>query len=234
MGAVCIHILLAIGVTKHGLFLYIDRSHKVCSSSRIHTVGIPSPTDTNLRTNESKTNYRVSPSVYAIVVSFTASNGCSQVGIALDTFTASFAPDELATITWAPGYTNTNSYTDVPCGPPGFDGHGRSYQPKFFAPHALFDQIGGAGYAGCWFPPWDDPSIRLVADNGIINGPNLPPKAKPRRQKRAEIQARTHTTMAVHSVDSGPINGPNPPLIRRAAAAAQGAPQPPAQTPDPA
>lgn len=234
MSAVCFHILLAIGVTRYGLFLYIDGSRTACSSFRIHTVSIPSRKYAILRVNGSKPIYRVSPSVYAIVVSFTASNGCSQVGIATDTFTASFAPDELKTVTWAPGLTNVNSYTDAPCGPPGFDGHGRSYQPRFYAPHALFDQIGGPGYAGCYFPPWDDPPIRLVTDDGIINGPDLPQKVKPRRHKRAGIEARTHTAMAVHSLDHGSTNWPNPPLNKRAAAAAQGVPQSPAPTRHPA
>lgn len=216
------------------MLVYVDRSPRVCSSSRIQTVSILSPDYTDLRTDRSKPICRVSPSVYAIVVSFTASNGCSQVGSAVDTFIASFPPEELATVTWATDLTQTNSYTNVPCGPPGFDGHGESYKPWFYAPHALFDQIGGPGYGGCWFPAWPDPSIRLVPDDGIINGPILPPRAKPRRHKRAEIEARTHTTVAVHSVDNGPVNGPNPPLNRRAAAAAQGVPQSPAQTPDPA
>lgn len=171
------------------------------------------------------------PSIYAVVVSFTATDGCKQIGNAFDTFTASFAPDELSTISWAPSLTITNSFTDAPCGPPGYDLKGKPYQPWFVPPHALFDQMGGPGYLGCQFFWWKDPSYSIVSDNGAINPPTLPTGAKLRRHERAAIEARADIAMDVHSVDDGPTNAPNLPRHRRAAATAHVAPQAPAKTP---
>ena len=167
------------------------------------------------------------PSIYAVVVSFTATNGCQQIGNAFDTFTASFAPDELSIVTWAPGEIYTNLYADAPCGPPGYNLNGNPFKPWFAPPHALFDQMGGPGYGGCQIGPWRDPSYTLVPDNGPINEPDLPSRVRPRLYEDRDVEAR-----GLHQlVHADPTNTPDLPHHVRAAATAHVAPQAPAKTP---
>ena len=169
----------------------------------------------------------MSPSIYAIVISFTATDGCRQIGNAYDTFTASFPPEDLSIVTWAPGELFTNHYADAPCGPPGSNLHGKPFKPWFAPPHALFDQMGGPGYGGCEIDGWRDPSYTLVPDNGTINGPDLPSRVKPRLYEGRDVEAR-----GLHQlVDADPTNGPDLPQDGRAAATAHVAPQAPAKTP---
>lgn len=168
----------------------------------------------------------MSPSIYAIVISFTASDGCQIIGKTYDTFTGSFLPEEVSIVPWAFGVF-TNLYADVPCGPPGYNLNGKPFKPEFAAPHALFDQMGGSAYDGCEIEMWKDPSYTLVQDNGAINGPDLPSRVKPRLYEGRDVEAR-----GLHQlVDADPTNGPDLPQDGRAAATAHVAPQAPAKTP---
>ena len=167
------------------------------------------------------------PSIYAIVVSFTATDGCVQIGNAYHTFTASFAPEEVSIVSWDTGEIFTNHFADAPCGPPGYNLNGKPFEPWFAPPTALFDQMGGAQYDGCQIARWRDPSYTLVSDNGAINGPELPSKMKPRLYGGRDVEA-----MGLHQlVDADPTNGPDLPQDGRAAATAHVAPQAPAKTP---
>ena len=164
-------------------------------------------------------------------MSFTASDGCSQVGTAYDTFIASFAPDELDTVTWlggptAPGFTAVNSFAYGPCGPPGANLNGKPYQPPFAAPHALFDQMGFQHPECDFILDWLDPSYTLLPADGV-KGPDLPPNAEHHRHAAAEAtdQAQMVTTTAIHHHRI--------PRYKRAAATAAGVPQGPIKTAEP-
>ena len=185
--------------------------------------------------NQKTSSYRIFPSIYAIVVSLTRSDGCQQIGRTFDTFTASFAPDQLTTITDSSGNVAANDFGNAPCGPPGWVPSGQPYQPWFKAPQALFDQLGDLGYSYCAFPELPDPSTAFVTIPGPIKGPEfiLPPKARRRRHRGAGIEEGDSIAGGVQSVHHGPISRRHLPMSGTAAATAHGVPQPPARTPNP-
>ena len=169
------------------------------------------------------------PSVYAVVISFTATDGCQVIGNAWDTFTASFSPEEVSVVPGAAGEIFTNLYADGPCGPPGQMLNGKPFKPSFAPPPALIESIeqaGGPMSIECEYEPWKDPSYTLVLDPGAINGPELPSRMKPRLYDGPDVEAR-----GLHQlVDADPTNRPDLPQDGRAAATAHVAPQVPAKT----
>ena len=162
------------------------------------------------------------------------SDSCGQIRSS-DSFTASFAQDEVSTITDSSGNVAANDFGNAPCGPPGWISNGQPYQPWFKAPQALFEQFGESDSSYCVMPEMKDPPYTLISIPGPINGPVLPPKAKFRRHRGAETEARTgtRTTVGVQSVYQGPTNRRHLPRYMTAAATAHEVPQPPAITPNP-
>ena len=81
-------------------------------------------------------------------------------------------------------------------------------------------------------PEIPDPSSTLISIPGPINGPVLPSKAKFRRHRGADTEARLSTTVGVQSVYQGRENRRHLPRYMTAAATAHGVPPPPARTPN--
>ena len=162
----------------------------------------------------------------------TTSDGCGQIHNS-DSFTASFAPEEVSTIIDSSGNVAANDFGNAPCGPPGGNPPGQLYQPWFKAPKALFEQFGDSNDSYCVMPEMRDPSYTLISIPGPINGPDLPAKAKFRRHRGAETEASTGTTVGVQSVYHSLTSRRHLPRYMTAAATAHGAPQPPARTPNP-
>ena len=127
----------------------------------------------------------MSPSVYAIIESFTASNGCSTIGRAFSAFTASFDPGEVSTYA-AGGVPAVFNFSDMPCGPDNNASDAEPYWPYIVAPPSLFEQMGG-GYNDCRLNSWPDPSITLVP--GAADGPFGSPPLHPGRHRRAPAPA---------------------------------------------
>ena len=158
------------------------------------------------------------------MISFTASDGCSQVGNAFDTFIASFGPDELDTVAWPDyGVTKVNDFIYGPCGPPGANLNGKPYQPPFMPPHHLFDQMGFQQPECDFILQWQDPSYTLLPADSV-NGPDLPPEAEHHGHAEATKQAQMVTT------EGAPIHHHRVPRYKRAAATAAGVPQGPIKT----
>ncbi|KAL6714322.1 hypothetical protein ACLMJK_007745 [Lecanora helva] len=147
------------------------------------------------------------PSVYAIIYHFTADNGCSTVGNAFDTFTASFAPGDISTLN--PFVTTSwdaqpYDFSDFPCGPPGLDLEGQPYRPQFAPPHALMEQMGGQGladYADCAFYPFADP-FGVLQPMGGMNGPKI--------ERRDDPEPATQAAAAAQAPPQSPVKTPAP------------------------
>lgn len=166
----------------------------------------------------------------------TTSDGCGHIHSS-DSFTASFAPDEVATITDSSGHVAANDFGNAPCGPPGWISNGLPYQPWFKSPQSLFEQFSESNNSYCVMPEILDPPTTLSAIDGPINGPalpsNLPPMAKFRRHGGAETEARTGITAGPRSVHQASSNRRHLPRYSTAAATAHGVTQPAATTLNP-
>ena len=175
---------------------------------------------------------RISPSIYAVFVSLATTDGCGQIRNS-DLFTASFAPEEIATITDSSGKIAANDFGNAPCGPPGWISNGQPYKPWFNAPQALFKQFGESDSPYCVMAEIIDPPVTLSHLDGPINPPILPSNAKVRRYRKAETNARTVTSLDLQSVYHGLTSRRHPPRYITAAATAHGVPQAPAMTLNP-
>lgn len=148
--------------------------------------------------------------MYAIVISYTASDGCKQIGRAYNSFTASFDPSDITTYN-ADGSKDIFNSADMPCGPEGVDLNGQPYQPWFAPPPGLFDQMGGALYQGvsqCTFPAWIDPPIALPTARGGVSGPDIgagPHPYNPHHPRNRRAPAAAHDVPHAPAKTSGPV-----------------------------
>ena len=132
------------------------------------------------------------------MISFTAHDGCSQIGNAFDNYVASFAPGEFQTWDGLASTAKSFDPADMPCGPEGIDLKGKPYQPLFVPPPGLFDRMGGSGYEGCIFSGWTDPPTTLQSRTAV----NRPPKAGFPQHRRAPATAHEAPIGPARTVES--------------------------------
>ena len=151
----------------------------------LHRRKSPSLSFREMRADE--TSPSISPSVYVIIVSFTASDECHTTGISYDAFTATFEPEAIST--YGPGgIPNAFNFSDMPCGPNGMKyAQGKAYRPYLVAPAGLMDQMGL--HEACALNSWPDPSIKLLPQRP--DGPfGRLRKRESRDQKRDAVPAQ--------------------------------------------
>ena len=138
---VCIPSKLATRVFADCLPCFKYRAYWYCSTTSFYPVWIS--LDLRITNGQSTEIYpSISPSIYVVIESFTASDECHLTGTSYDTFTATFVPEAIST--FGPGgIPNAFNFSDMPCGPNGMTyPQGGHYEPYLVAPAGLMDQMG--------------------------------------------------------------------------------------------